>query len=165
MSDDIPIERTSFDLGRLSHAVEEASGRVEADRKALEVRIASSQRKTRWQRRAGIIGLVAGIIGTIAGFRAQIAIDEMRHQRSEARITACRNDNDTAEKINHLGGALKQIITFATPPNPARTPEQQMRAEQFVAQADGVVDDAKVPPRDCSPAGIEAFYSATTTIP
>lgn len=165
MSDDIPIERTSFDLGRLSHAVEEASARVEADRKALETRIASSQKKTRWQRRAGIVGLVAGIVGTIAGFRAQSAIEEMQRQRAGARVTSCTNDNDTAEKINHLGDALKQIITFATPPNPARTPEQEMRAEQFVAQADGAVDDAKVSERDCTPAGIEAYYSATTTIP
>jgi ABC-type branched-subunit amino acid transport system substrate-binding protein len=165
MSDEIPIERTSFDLGRLAAAVDATTTALVKNREAFEQRLVASHRKMNWARGAAFLAGVAGVIGIFTGVRAQNAVDEMRRQRAEARITACKADNDTAEKINRLGDAFKQIITFATPPNPNRTPEQQMRLEQFVAQADGAVDDAKVDDRDCSPAGIEAYYSATTTIP
>lgn len=161
-------DRSEFE--HLATAVEGAMAGLAADREALaaeraasEHRIAASVRKMRAYRFAGIIGAIAATVALVVGVIALQAIEEMRTQRAHSRIVTCQKDNETAAKINALGGAFRQVITFATPANPSRTPEQQARVDEFVAQANHAIDGAKVSSRDCSPHGIAVYYSTTTT--
>lgn len=158
------------DLEHLATAVDTAIDRLAEDRTANEERIQASVRKMRWLRYSGIVGTVLGVIaiplavaGIVAAIQANHAVDEMRAQRDQSRIVLCQRDNDTAIKINKVSGAVDKIVTFATPSNPNRTPEQQARVEEFVQQAKTALDGAKVTTRSCTPRAINAYYATTTT--
>lgn len=163
MSDEIPIEQTSFDLGRLAAAVDSTRDALVKNREAFEARLVASHRKMNWARGAAFLAGIVGVVGIFTGYRAQRAVDELHAQRSESRIVSCQKDNDTATKINRLGDAIKQVVTNATTGG-QRTPEQQMRVDAFLAETNNAINHARVDMRDCDPESIDAYYS-TTTVP
>ena len=138
--------------------VAKATAAVDAQRVAAKEAKKAADRKDRNLRIGVFVAACVGLVGVFAGFRAQDAIDKANASRDEARIARCRADNDVASKINHLGDAMRNVVNLAVPSNPERTPEQQARVEEFLANSNAALDEARVPARDCSPEAIEEFY-------
>lgn len=139
-------------LRHLTDAVDRAIGLLNADRTAL-------RQKMWWWRAAVIVLGVLCALSLIDSRSSHHAVDVFKRQRTEARTVQCGNDNATATKINRVGDSVRQILAIATPPNPARTAEQQARIDDFIRRADDALDAARVGARDCSPAGIARYYA------
>jgi hypothetical protein len=107
--------------------------------------------------------IVAGLVGTagiVLAFLARQSVTDMRVQRDEARVVACNSFNDQLDLVelaivNAASGAIRSLVQ-----EPTLTPEQQTKFDRYVevleAQTDATLDPAR---RDCTPAGIEAFYT------
>lgn len=156
-------------------AVAEAVALDKADQKlnAL-VRLRKSVLKERRLLRAltilSIIGTCAAIYLAVASNRtadeatkaaatAQKAIDAVVEARDASRIVACGTANDIARKHNDLVNGVENTLTLATKGNGTRTPEQQARVDAFLNQQIAQYEAIKVAIRDCSPAGIKAYYA------
>jgi hypothetical protein len=107
--------------------------------------------------------IVAGLVGTagiVLAVLARQSVTDMRVQRDEARVVACNSFNDQLDLVEQaiVNASSAAIRTLA--PEPTLTPEQQARLNVYVAaleaQTDATLDPAR---RDCTPAGIEAFYT------
>lgn len=72
-------------------------------------------------------------------------IDEQQQSRNDARAVACQNANETSERQRGLWQGLLSLPN-ARPPSP-----------ETLAAFNRLLDEAH-PIRDCSPAGIEAYY-------
>lgn len=154
------------ELNAAAQTVREVGEKVDRDREANErlavtneERIKASVRKFRAWRFAGIVGILLGVLALWAGWRANDAVDQIRAQRTEARLVACHADNASASKVNALNDRTQDLLRNATASNTTRTPEQQARSDAFLADELAKYEAVKVHLRDCSPAGIERFYS------
>lgn len=100
--------------------------------------------------------IVAGCVVAVflIGWRT---LDALRTSRDESRIVSCQQDNDTAERINGLNDRNQDLLRDAVARGD-RTPAEQDEAEAFLAQQLAEYEALKVPLRDCSPAGIRAYY-------
>lgn len=166
MTDEHPIDPPPdpLDFGKLAAALESTQVAFVANQEAFEARLVASHRKWRWVRRGTVVAAIVGCIGTWAGLGARHAIDEMKAQRRESRVTACRSYNDDlAANVNKLNDRTQNLLRSATASNPNRTPEQQATVDQFLQNELDEYEQIKVPLRDCSPAGIDAYYSGSTT--
>lgn len=140
-----------------------------------EVRAESGKRR----RGLGIIGIVGLVLfGLVAGYLTsnRAALDKFKDQRTDSRIIACEQDNGFRMAHNRLAestagndDALAAIITSVNVPNPNRTPDQQAALDAFIANAQRQIDTARtaalatrLPTRDCSPDGVDAYYTTTT---
>lgn len=83
--------------------------------------------------------------------------DSLRTSRDESRIVACHQDNDTAKRINGLNDRNQDLLRDALDRGD-RTPAEQAEAQEFLVQQLAEYEALKVPLRDCSPAGIRAYY-------
>jgi hypothetical protein len=79
--------------------------------------------------------------------------------RADARAAACAQDNIRIDQHNALADSLQHILDTLNVPNPNRTPDQQAKADAFFVDARAAVDRSRVAARDCSPAGLDAYYS------
>lgn len=79
--------------------------------------------------------------------------------RTDARVAACAQDNTRIDQHNALADSLQHILDTINVPNPNRTPEQQAQVDAFFVDARAAVDRSRVASRDCSPAGVDAYYS------
>lgn len=145
-------------LNVLSRAVTDATKRVERDSELNEKRIKASVEKMRWFRRAAVLSLLAAALSLFVGYQARHTADQLRTQRSQSRVIACRNENATAERVNKLNDRTQQLLRNAVAGG-ERTAEQETRAQAFLNAELAEYEAIKVPMRDCSPAAVEAFYS------
>lgn len=119
--------------------------------------------RTTAAKRAAVIGVIVGAVGVSIGIGAltygldaRATARDIVDARSEARVTACKNDNvraDGQRKAFHLS-----ILTLV--PLGPLTPDQQKALDRY----DAAVAVA-VPFRDCSPQAIEAYYQAPPADP
>lgn len=157
MTDQVPIERTSFDLGLLAAKVEAAQVSMERDRKALEARTAAADRKAKAGRIAGYVGSVVGVLGLALAGLGYHQLDQFLTQRNANRITACLSDNTNAAKVNGLNDEDQQTLreVFGDSSDPA--------VLQSLADRLDAYESRKVPLRDCSPSGVKDFYESGGT--
>lgn len=151
------------ELVGMREAVNNAITQLVLDRQTQERRIKVATRKMRAWRFAGAVGLVLSVLAIWGAVQADNAVEEIQKQRAEARLASCVKDNENAGKINGLGDALRQIVVLATSSPAPRSPESQARVDFFVTASNEAVDQARIAARDCSPAGIDAFFRTTTT--
>lgn len=103
----------------------------------------------------GIIGVVVGIGGGIFGISAQTTADDLAESRRETQVSSCRQANETTKRTRD---ALIAGVSVLTAPNPTRTPNDQAAIDRFIVEYQRHVDGA-LPFRDCSTAGIKAYYA------
>lgn len=152
-------------INHLAGEVRRAVQTVEADREsnekareAFEERTRASWQKTRWVRRLAVVNVVGIVVALTVGIYSAVEVNRIYEQRRQSRIIQCQQENRTAERINALGQSVDTILGLATESNTSRTPEQQAIVDQFLGRSRQAIANAQVPARDCSPAGIRAFY-------
>ncbi len=154
---DPEVEAEWVALGRLSKAVQSALTKLEKDRKANEERIQASVHKMRWFRRVGVIGVIAGVLGIGVGCLGLYEVDKIYDQRETSRIITCKDQNDTASRINSLNDRSQKLLENAAATG-NRTPEEQIMTDLFVSRELAEYEKIKVPKRNCSPDGIRDYY-------
>jgi hypothetical protein len=110
-----------------------------------------------------IVMVIAVCLSLYAAFTAQSGVDKIEANRAETRVAACEQDNIRIDQHNKLTEAVRGILTLSNVPNATRTAEQQARIDAFFANSNNLLNETLVPSRDCSPAGLDAYF--TTTIP
>lgn len=150
-----------------------------------------SRNASRWRRTALIVGpyLAVILIGYL-GFwrlgdqqhRLGDTIEEQARSRRDARLVACQKDNDDADKQTRLWTGLLLIAPRPVDPSKVEafvaivgdSPTNRYRIAvilgasaqdptQVAALGDLLADT--FPLRDCTPAGIDAYYTTTTISP
>lgn len=155
-----PHSATWETFNHLAQAVTDATTKVTQDREKNEERIAASVRKMRWFRRAAVLAVFAAALSLWSSREANILSNKLQDQRDEARIVQCQRDNENTGRINALNDRTQQLVRRAVEEGSSnRTPDQQAIAEAFLSSELQKFEEVKVPLRDCSPEGIEAFYS------
>lgn len=152
---DEPSVETTMAFEHLAGAVDKAMQHLDEDRQALA-------RKMRWWRRAVVVlgiavvvSVFTGIVGIVIGTRGNHALDEMRDQRDQSRVTSCQNYNDDlVANVNALNDKTQGVLRSALAANPNATAQ----GREFVANQVAEFEKVKVPRRDCSPKGIAAYY-------
>lgn len=86
--------------------------------------------------------------GVIVNYQALHAVNQAR---TEARIVTCIQDNIT---ISQLRTKLPEALLTLVPPGTTLTPDQQARVDAYTESV-----EMGFPFRDCSPAGIAAYYA------
>ena len=106
----------------------------------------------------GVAGAGIGVIGLATAGEANDKADTILEARQVARKVACDADNENAGKINGLNDRSQDLLRDAAAGG-NRTPEQQARADQFIAEQIAKYEALKIPLRDCSSqAAIDAYY-------
>lgn len=72
--------------------------------------------------------------------------------RAERRVAACQKDNENAAKVNNQAYTLVDLSTRGQTPSA----DKQAAIDEYLARV-------IIPPRDCTPAAIDAYLSTTTT--
>lgn len=156
------------ELNRAAETVRSVGEKVDKDRQtnldlvaALEERTEASARKFRAWRYAGIIGLVLSVFALVGIALALYAVGEINDSRRSSRVAACRSYNkDLVTNVNALNDRNQDLLRNAVNNSTERTPAQQAATETFLADELAKYEAIKVPKRDCSPAGLEAFYGS-----
>lgn len=119
-------------------------------------------KRIRWSR--WMIGAVTvlAVLALVVGYTAKATGDDIIAARKDARVQSCdqdnaRNDSQRAS-FDDVAVAIKTGASVVNTPNPNRTAEQQAAIDGFIAKSSALYTATLVAPRDCSPAGIEAFY-------
>lgn len=165
MSDD-PQRDPWRELNAAAQVIREVGETVDRDREANEraarlneERIAASVRKFKAWRIAGIIGIVLGVLAIVLGAIAVRAISEINESRRESRVASCESYNrDLVTNVNALNDRTQQLLVAAAAGG-NRTAEQQARTDLFVSEERAKYERIKLEPRDCTPAGLERFFS------
>lgn len=130
-----------------------------------EVLVAADKR-SRYARRAAIIGIVAGIVGVgvgvwgiSVGARAQNTADDVNHltaqsdaEREANKVSSCVQFNVQRKETRE---AMKLALTSLAPPEANRTEQQRAALETYNKSV-----DLGLPYRDCSSAGIAAYFKS-----
>lgn len=87
------------------------------------------------------------------------AVARIEKTRGESRLASCQQDNIRIQQHNDLSTAVITLLNLSNQPNPARTAEQQTRVDAYFAQANALLNDTIVAPRDCTPPGIDAYLT------
>lgn len=144
-------------------------------------RIATTERNSRWLALAVAVALIVGMIGIYNGIQgrhtahaarqaaeqAKAALHEAQVNTTEARKSACLNANVSQRQARTAAQLQINYLVYFTK-NP--TPAQQAQIQVFLHGTDGksgyykTIDDG-LPFRDCSPAGIAAFYATASRGP
>lgn len=109
---------------------------------------------------AVIVAGLVGAVGIVVAVLARQSVLDMRVQRDEARIVACNSFNDQLDLVelaivNAASGAIRTLVQ-----EPTLTTEQQQRFDRYVEALESQTDATLGPARrDCTPAGIDAFYN------
>lgn len=107
-----------------------------------------------------IIGMCAAIY---LGWSARMALAEFEATRAESRVIGCEswNEQQLRSRAGDMNQTRTQFEALASFTGADRTPEQQVRVEAFLEDLYGQqakASEASYPLRDCSPAGIRAYY-------
>lgn len=166
-------------LARLTDSIDRTMQREEEERErrflAQEKSIRGQKRITRWaliiaagSALIALIAIVAVIVAIVAASEAKVAASDSKAALAatsagtvEARISVCLNANDQAEKAKQSDKREFRKLVTALAPHP--TPQVQARITRFFAdpkEGFDVLADHGHPLRDCSPAGIAAFYAS-----
>lgn len=103
---------------------------------------------------------VAALVATFLNNRDRI--DQIVATRTSTRAAACAQDNIRIDQHNALADSLQTILDLVNVPRPTATAEQQATAAAFFAESRAAVDRSRVVNRDCTTAGIDAYYTTTT---
>lgn len=128
-----------------------------ADRQGEVVDDGTWRRVAIW---ALVIAAAAVLIAVVA-----VAVSLERQRQADAdnqsrRVTACHNYNDDQVKsVNALNDRVQNLLdqTFNAP-GVNRAPDLQARIDSYLQKQHREFDAIKLKPRDCSPAGIAAYY-------
>jgi hypothetical protein len=135
--DTVPVDKPSFDIGRLAAAVDHASADAKEARDAFELRFRASQEKTKWQRRFALAGPPLALIGIVSGFLAWQALQRFEDERVSRSMTSCVEDNrgrqtditqtiqivsaETVANLEAQGSAgVDRLLAFLEPVRPLR---------------------------------------------
>jgi hypothetical protein len=126
--------------------------------------IASQGRRVNWVRRGMLAALVVAVLGVAVGAAGAITANDVSEQtaairevRETSRVGACIQANVL---IAQTRAALKASL-LALAPDPANLTERQ----QQLIDAYNASVDLQLPFRDCTPAGIDAYYEAPPADP
>jgi len=127
-------------------------------------RIAASENKARWLTRAVVLALFVGLVGVVVGIRG-VAIGNEAHaaQRAasattaDARLGACTQQRVAADIAIAASHSHDVVLADTLAPTP-RSPRDEARVQKYLADAHAS-DVLQYRKRDCSPNGIQAFYS------
>lgn len=165
MADEVvEIETRSFDLGVLSErvaaatkAVEEDRAASEASREAMERRIAAANRKQRSWRVAGFIGAVVGPVAVTVAIFAVVLVVKANAERADRSQTSCVQSATAALRDNAQDATtVERLGSLAAS---ADNPETAAFLEEWIAD----IEADESPVRDCSPAGIRAYFDSGGT--
>lgn len=143
---------TPEELAHLMVKMDELGHEMAVHGAALKV----TDRRSRWARTVGTIGVIAGIIGgvvgaggVLVGASARATAEDVADARREAQVGSCIQANVTTERSRE---ALVNGLLAILPPGQEPTEKQQEIVDRYTKQ----VEEA-LPFRSCSPAGIEAY--------
>lgn len=105
----------------------------------------------------GIIGVSVAVVATIYAIDARDLQQEYERDQANNRVSACIQFN---AQRNEIRQALKDALIALAPPDRPLTPTQQATVDRYAAEV-----DLKLPYRDCSPAGLEAYFKAPPADP
>jgi hypothetical protein len=92
----------------------------------------------------------------------QRTVDDIVAARTEGRLTTCQSDQRFELAHNRLVTANEVFVTTILRDSAAtKPPDERPAILAYAAARTGEFEVTKVPVRDCSPAGIEAFYTAS----
>lgn len=148
-----------IDFGGLVRSLGEATAEMEG----LKVQLAGANRRSAAAKNVAVIGIVAAVVGLAIGAgglvyadKAQDTADdvariqdERRAEQADARVSSCIQQNVTTERTRK---ALIDGVSIL-----ANGGEASPRAEEFVAAYTARVERA-LGYRDCTPAGIAAYF-------
>lgn len=155
-SDDIRGLRVDF--RGLTHSVDNLAARQKVTDEAVAKKVDQStldalaelEQGRRTNRRLAVAALALILVGFGFVIRSNSdRLDEQARSRNDARAVACQNANTSAQAQRQLWEGILALprAEGSRPPDPA-----------VLAQFNALLDKT-FPLRDCSPAGIEAYYS------
>lgn len=150
-------------LDALAEQNELLRGDVQATRASFEHRIRNGRRVIWMLVGVSLLSGYSALTSRSAADDAQNGVDQIRSSRAESRLASCQQDNVRIDQHNKLAEAVRGILNL-TNSGAVRTPEQQARVDAFFANAYRLLDETIVAARDCTPDGLNAYYT-TTTIP
>lgn len=165
MSDDMPEPPTWAQIFTALAALETE---VRSDRQASERAAAANEgrmRTNRWTARVAILVALFGVLVGAQGYRAgnqaedaatqaTQAIEAANAERAARTVTACEQQADKAVKDNAQDAVMIDLLSDVV--GGSENPETIDFLQPFIDR----LNDNRSPVRDCSDAGIAAYYSS-----
>lgn len=145
-------------------AVAEAVAAVTAEQKleALARLRVSVLKERRTLRVLTIVAIIVGCVGIYLSVDARDALAVSEADRAEARVSACVQWNDQQHRsIDGNKAQVRQVFTSLAA-GEVLSPERQAQIDRVFADHDQVIDES-FPLRNCSPAGITAYFDDDPT--
>lgn len=143
------------------HTLLDTTNELAKEMTGLRLALATADRRSRWARTVGTVGVVVGIIGgavgllgVAVGVSAQDTADTNAKIRKETQVSACIQSNLTTQRTRD---ALIAGVSVLTQPNPNRGANEQASVDRFVVEYSRHIQ-AALPFRDCSSGGITAYF-------
>jgi len=168
-------------LADLQESVDRLEGEIANENRLRGLRIAKTERTTRWAVRAAFIGILVGVLALVAaglGIRsahdahasaktaqaaadkAQRALDASKAATQDARVNSCLQANRA--QFQEIDAQIVQSHNFvnllATASGKPITPPEQVIIDRVNQQQDDLIRKGH-PQRDCSPEGIAKYLS------
>lgn len=151
----------------LGAQVEAAIAMLDADRAERVRGREAEEHRTRWWRRLTVVAVAGSLLGIVGALGVNNALNQLADDRKQGQVNSCNAYNEgLATSVNRIVEENIEFILFLgedrpAPGEPPRTPEEQARIDELIAQRVAEFQTASVPYRDCSPEGIEAFSEGT----
>lgn len=120
------------------------------DLDAHKVALIGTDKRSRAARLAAIVGIVVAVIGITVGATGIIYGVKRNDERSAQIIAACSQSNAQRAEIRD---AMKLALASLAPPT--LTEQQRASLDTYNKSV-----DLRLPYRDCSPAGIDAYFKS-----
>lgn len=145
-------------------AVAEAVAMATAEQKlsALERLRRSVLKERRWLRGLTIVSIVVGCTGIVLAVLALVALDEAESERAGNRVTSCEQQNEQQQRsIDGNNAQVREVFRSLTSDD-VLTAEEQASLDRLFKDHDAVIERS-FPMRDCSQAGIDAYFDDDPT--
>lgn len=115
-----------------------------------------------------VVAIAAVVITVVSVFLnwqrtsdTQQLVVQLKTDRTAARLSACHSYNDDlVTAVNGLNDQDQSLVHDTFTGLPAySTPEGKAIIDQYVGQRNAKYEAVKIAPRDCTPAGIAAYYA------
>lgn len=167
----------SDDIAELTAHVQELTNELTETREVMvienekrDIRIATNRRLNKTAIATAAVGVLAGLIGigsavhfanqaTERGHALSAQVARNEHDRAEARVTGCNQYNEQQRAAYAAELVQARILVRALVPNLAvADAETRERVDKYLVEHDtqSAISHTE---RDCSPAGIEAYYA------